>query len=171
LKGQNKAVFLDRDGVINEVMTGRVDHVNRPQDFYLLEKVPEAIAKLRGLGYKIFVVTNQGGVGLGYIQEKTLKKIHEKMQNDLIAGHPGAIIDDILYCPHKPFEGCSCRKPQAGMILELAKKHQVDLSRSWMVGDRQVDLEAGKRAGCRSVLVSSEYTLWDFACSLDSKEE
>lgn len=103
MKEQNKAVFLDRDGVINEVKTDRVDHVNRPQDFYLLEKVPEAIAKLRGLGYKIFVVTNQGGVGLGYIQEKTLKKIHEKMQEDLIAGHPEAIIDDILYCPHKPF--------------------------------------------------------------------
>lgn len=171
MKERAKAVFLDRDGVINEVKTDRVNLVNRPQDFHLLKGVPEAIAKLRSHGYKIFVVTNQGGVGLGYINEKTLEKIHEKMQKDLIAKHPRAIIDDILYCPHKPFEGCSCRKPRAGMILKLAKKYQVDLSRSWMIGDRQTDLEAGQRAGCRSVLVSGKYTLWDFACSLDKKEE
>ncbi|MBA4602613.1 D-glycero-alpha-D-manno-heptose-1,7-bisphosphate 7-phosphatase [Thermoactinomyces mirandus] len=161
-----KAVFLDRDGVINEVKTDRVNLVNRPEDFHLLAGVPEAIAKLRQLGFKIFVVTNQGGVGLGYITEKTLAKIHQKMRRDLIAQHPEAIIDDILYCPHKPVAGCACRKPRAGMILKLAQKYHVDLSQSWMIGDRTTDLEAGNRAGCQSILISKDYTLIDFANDL-----
>lgn len=161
-----RAVFLDRDGVINEVKTERVNLVNRPEDFHLLAGVPEAIAKLRQLGFRVFVVTNQGGVGLGYITEGMLMKIHQKMRRDLTAQHPEAIIDDIIYCPHKPMEGCSCRKPRPGMILKMAQKHQVDLSQSWMIGDRKTDLEAGNRAGCQSILISEKYTLFDFANDL-----
>lgn len=163
----NKAIFLDRDGVINEVKTRRVKFVNRPEDFHLLAGVPEAIAKLRQLGFKIFVVTNQGGVGLGYMKEKTLQQIHVKMQQDLIVQHPEAIIDDIAYCPHKPKEGCACRKPEPGMILELANRHDIDLSKSWMIGDMEVDIEAGKKAGCRTMLISNEHSLLDFASKLN----
>ncbi len=164
-----KAIFLDRDGVINEVKTDRVNLVNRPEDFHLLAGVPEAIAMLRQLGFNIFIVTNQGGVGLGYITEKMLLKIHQKMKRDLIIQHPEAIIDDILYCPHKPMEGCACRKPRAGMILKLAQKYHVDLSQSWMIGDRSTDLEAGNSAGCRSILISKDYTLFDFANDLSAE--
>ncbi|MGA8942487.1 MAG: HAD family hydrolase [Thermoactinomyces sp.] len=164
-----KAIFLDRDGVINEVKTRRVNLVNRPEDFHLLAGVPEAIAGLRRLGFKIFVVTNQGGVGLGYMTERMLLKIHQKMRHDLISKHPEAIIDDILYCPHKPGQGCFCRKPQPGMILKLARKYDVNLLQSWMAGDRQTDLEAGNRAGCRSILISRDYTLFDFANDLSAE--
>lgn len=103
----NKSVFLDRDGVINEVQTDRVKFVNRPEDVHLLPGVPEAIAKLRQLGFKIFVVTNQGGVGLGYMTEKTLHKIHEKMQQDLIAADPVMWPDIFLHFFLKRIAICS----------------------------------------------------------------
>src|SRR5699024_4586697 len=148
-----KAVFLDRDGVINEVLSHRVKFVNKPNDFYLLDGVGEAIRKLNELNYKVFVVTNQGGVGLGFMKETDLHKIHKKMKNDL--AQDGAKIDDIAYCPHDPKAGCSCRKPKSEMLLQLAKKHEVDLSNSYMVGDRKPDIEAGCKAGITTVLVGT----------------
>jgi len=149
----NQAVFLDRDGVINEVLTHRVKFVNKPEDFYLLDGVGEAIHKLNKNGYKVFVVTNQGGIGLGYMKEKMLKKVHQKMKSDLRAFN--ALIDDIAYCPHKPYEGCACRKPKPKMIIDLADKHGIQLSGSYMVGDRKPDIEAGKDAGVKTVLVGN----------------
>lgn len=86
-----------------------------------------------------------------------------------MAEHPDAIIDDIVYCPHKPMEGCSCRKPRPGMILKLAQRYHVNLSQSWMIGDRTTDLEAGNRAGCQSILISKEYTLVNFANDLSAE--
>lgn len=149
----NKAIFLDRDGVINEVLSKRVKFVNRPEDFHLLDGVGEAIHILNQLDYKVFVVTNQGGVGLGYMKESTLLKVHEKMLEDLATYD--AKIDDILFCPHRPDEGCVCRKPEPEMLFQLAKKHDVDLSKSYMVGDRQPDIEAGNKAGVKTVLVGN----------------
>lgn len=149
----NKAVFLDRDGVINEVLSKRVKFVNRPEDFYLLDGVGEAIKKINDLDYKVFVVTNQGGVGLGYMDENSLQRIHDKMVNDL--AKYGAKINDIAYCPHKPKEGCRCRKPEPEMLLQLAKKYDILLSESFMVGDRKQDIEAGLKAGTYTVLVGS----------------
>lgn len=153
MKSVEKAVFLDRDGVINEVLSKRVKFVNRPEDFYLLDGVGEAIKKINDLNYKVFVVTNQGGVGLGYMAEKSLQRIHEKMKSDL--AKYGAKIHDIAYCPHKPKEGCRCRKPEPEMLLQLAKKYNVDLTKSYMVGDRKQDIEAGFKAGTFTVLVGS----------------
>lgn len=150
----NKAVFLDRDGVINEVLTKRVKFVNKPERFYLLEGVGEAVARLNEAGYKIFVVTNQGGVGLGYMEEKMLHRVHEKMVSDL--AEFGATVDDISYCPHKPHEGCACRKPEPGMIIDLAQKHDIDMEKSYMVGDRDVDIMAGKSAGLTAILIGDE---------------
>ena len=147
----DKAVFLDRDGVINEVLSHRVKFVNKPKDFYLLNGVGEAIKKLNNLNYKVFVVTNQGGIGLGHMKETALEDIHVKMQQDLSLFD--AKIDDIAYCPHKPNEGCICRKPKPEMILNLAKKHKIDLAKSYMIGDRAPDIEAGKEAGVKTVLV------------------
>jgi len=146
-----RAVFLDRDGVINEVLSARVKFVNTPEQFYLLRGVGEAIKQLNDLGWKVFVVTNQGGIGLGYMTRTELEAIHQKMSQDLATY--GAEIDDIAYCAHRPKAGCPCRKPKPNMILDLAKKHHIELKESYMVGDRAPDIEAGKRAGVTTVLV------------------
>ncbi|OZU89558.1 D-glycero-beta-D-manno-heptose-1,7-bisphosphate 7-phosphatase [Virgibacillus indicus] len=147
----NTGIFLDRDGVINEVLSDRVKFVNGPDDLYLLEGVGEAIKLFNDQDYKVFVVTNQGGVGLGFMEETALQEVHIKMGADL--AEFGAIIDDIAYCPHKPKAGCACRKPQPQMILELAEKHDIDISKSYMIGDREPDIEAGKGAGVKTILV------------------
>ncbi|PAV31597.1 D-glycero-beta-D-manno-heptose-1,7-bisphosphate 7-phosphatase [Virgibacillus profundi] len=146
-----EAVFLDRDGVINEVLSHRVKFVNKPEDFYLLDRVGQAIKIFNEEGFKVFVVTNQGGIGLGFMKESALHAVHKKMEADLAAF--GANIDDIAYCPHKPKAACACRKPKPQMILNLAKKHDVDVANSYMVGDRAPDIEAGREAGTQTVLV------------------
>ncbi|MEK3934388.1 HAD family hydrolase [Sporosarcina sp. FSL W7-1349] len=154
-----KAVFLDRDGVINEVLTDRVKFVNRPRDFYFLPGVPEAIRRLNAVFDYVFVVTNQGGVGLGFMKEVQLKAIHEHMIAEL--RKEGAIIHDVAYCPHKPKAGCACRKPNSQLIEELAKKYEVDLSASYMVGDTDTDIIAGKKAGTKGVFLGSADPLAD----------
>ena len=153
---KKQAVFLDRDGVINEVLTKRVKFVNKPSDLYLLDGVAESIKMLNESGFLVFVVTNQGGIGLGYMTEEMLKTIHTDLQNKL--AKQGAKIDDISYCSHKPNSDCPCRKPKAFMLQKLAATHNVDLSRSIMVGDREPDILAGKEAGCQTVLVHSRST-------------
>jgi len=145
------AIFLDRDGVINEVLTKRVKFVNKPQDFYLLDGVGQAIHMLNQAGYPVFVVTNQGGVGLGYMTEKDLQAVHQKMEDDLTK--EDAFITEIAYCPHKPHAGCHCRKPKAGMLLTLAEEHHIDMQNSFMVGDRKPDIEAGNAAGTITVRI------------------
>ncbi|WP_054709513.1 HAD family hydrolase [Bacillus sp. JCM 19041] len=149
----NQAVFLDRDGVINEVLTKRVKFVNKPSDFYLLDGVGEAIRLINDAGFFVFIVTNQGGVGLGYMKESMLSSIHKKMVKEFAS--LGAKIDGVAYCPHKPHEGCPCRKPEAQMIHELAEKHDISLHTSIMVGDREPDIQAGQKAGCQTVLVNA----------------
>ncbi|GAA0493821.1 D-glycero-beta-D-manno-heptose 1,7-bisphosphate 7-phosphatase [Salinibacillus aidingensis] len=144
-------MFLDRDGVINEVLSERVKFVNQPEDFYLLEGAGEAIRILNEKGYKVFVVTNQGGIGLGYMEEENLHAIHEKMREDLAAYE--ARVEEIAYCPHKPHDQCACRKPKPKMIEDLAEAYDIDLSRSYMVGDRKPDIEAGQAAGTKTVYV------------------
>ncbi|MGG3916189.1 D-glycero-alpha-D-manno-heptose-1,7-bisphosphate 7-phosphatase [Rossellomorea vietnamensis] len=148
----NKAVFLDRDGVINEVKTKRVGFVNRPDQFYFLEGVPEAIKALSESGFLLFVVTNQGGVGLGYLSHDDLDSIHDYMVNEI--KQAGGFIQEVSCCTHKPHAGCSCRKPEPGMLLELAEKYGIDLAGSFMIGDRDVDIEAGNKAGCTTILLN-----------------
>lgn len=154
-----KAIFLDRDGVLNEVLSDRVKFVNRPEELYLLEGAAEAVAELSKAGYEIFVVTNQGGVGLGFLKEQRLHEIHDRM-NEMIKEH-GGHIREVAYCPHKPKAGCECRKPNAGMLLDLAGRHNIDLPGSVMVGDHERDIEAGKKAGCKTVFIGSEETSAD----------
>ncbi|TCN28041.1 D-glycero-alpha-D-manno-heptose-1,7-bisphosphate 7-phosphatase [Mesobacillus foraminis] len=149
-----QAIFLDRDGVLNEVLTKRVKFVNKPKDLYLLEGAAEAVAELSKAGYDIFVVTNQGGVGLGFLKEKDLVKIHDYLAQ-LVKEHGGEI-REVAYCPHKPKAGCDCRKPNAGMLLDLADRHDIDLKRSVMVGDHERDIEAGQKAGCKTVFIGDE---------------
>jgi D-glycero-D-manno-heptose 1,7-bisphosphate phosphatase len=155
-----KAIFLDRDGVINEVLTNRVKFVNKPHELYFLPGVPEAIRKLNQVFPYIFVVTNQGGIGLGYMKEKQLHKIHDHMIAEL--KKEGAIIHDVAYCPHKPKAGCQCRKPNAQMLLDLSRKYgDIDLEHSYMVGDTDTDIQAGKKAGTRTVFLGQSDPLAD----------
>jgi len=154
-----KAVFLDRDGVINEVLTDRVKFVNEPHELYFLPGAPEGIKKLNAYFDFIFVVTNQGGVGLGFMKESQLHAIHDHMIAEL--KKEGAIIHDVAFCPHKPKAGCACRKPNSRLILNLAKKYNIDLSNSYMVGDTDTDIIAGKKAGTKGVFLGESDPLAD----------
>lgn len=154
-----KAVFLDRDGVINEVLTDRVKFVNKPHELYFLPGVPEAIKKLNTFFDFVFVVTNQGGVGLGFMKEAQLNKIHDHMVVEL--KKEGATIHDVAYCPHKPKAGCACRKPNSKLIVDLSKKFNIELSQSYMVGDTDTDIIAGKKAGTKGVFLGKSDPLAD----------
>lgn len=152
------AIFLDRDGVLNEVLSKRVKFVNAPEDVYLLPGAAQAVKMLNDLGFKVFIVTNQGGIGLGYMSERDLTKVHARLL-DLLFEEAGAHIDDIAYCPDKPRSKSVCRKPAPGMILQLAKKHRVNLEKSFMIGDRMIDIEAGRAAGTRTILITPPRTV------------
>lgn len=154
-----KAVFLDRDGVINEVLSDRVKFVNKPHELYFLPGVPEAIKKLNTFFDFVFVVTNQGGVGLGFMKEAQLNKIHEHMVAEL--KKEGATIHDVAYCPHKPKAGCACRKPNSKLIVDLGEKYDIELSQSYMVGDTDTDIIAGKKAGTKGVFLGKSDPLAD----------
>ncbi|WP_053366774.1 D-glycero-alpha-D-manno-heptose-1,7-bisphosphate 7-phosphatase [Bacillus sp. FJAT-27245] len=151
-----KAVFLDRDGVLNEVLTKRVKFVNHPRQIFLLEGAADAVAELTRAGYPVFIVTNQGGIGLGFMTEEKLEKVHTRLISML--EKKGGKVLDIAYCPHKPNAGCSCRKPEPGMLTDLAEKHGINLFESVMVGDHERDIEAGKAAGCKTVFIGTGKT-------------
>jgi D-glycero-D-manno-heptose 1,7-bisphosphate phosphatase len=136
----HKAIFLDRDGVINK----NNHYVNCIDDFEILPRVREALKLFKQAGYKIFVVTNQGGIEKGFLTEEDLQEIHYHMKQQLPE------IDDIQYCPNY---NSFYRKPFPGMIYELALDHEIILSESWMIGDLFTDIQAGLRAGCKTGMV------------------
>ena len=146
---KSRVVFLDRDGTIAR----DVHYCRRVEDLEILPTIPEGIRLLNERGFKVIVVTNQSGVARGYFTEETLAQIHEKMRDEL-AQH-GAWVDAIYYCPHHPDEGCDCRKPKPGLIHRAAKEHNIELSQSFFIGDQLQDVEAGRSASCRTVLISS----------------
>lgn len=148
----NRAVFLDRDGVINEatVREGRPYPPANLEQFKLLPGVPEAIKSLRGAGFKIIVVTNQPDVATGVQGREVVEAMHDKLR-DL------GLCDDIKVCYHTGPDGCECRKPKPGMLFEAAREWQIDLSNSFMVGDRWRDVAAGKAAGCFTYFIDYEY--------------
>ena len=157
-----RAVFLDRDGVINEVLTKRVKFVNNPKQLYFLPGVEEAIKRLNEHFDYVFVVTNQGGIGLGYMKEKQLHKIHDYMVAEL--KKKGATVHEVAFCPHKPKAGCECRKPNSKMIVDLGEKYNIVLEQSYMVGDTDTDIQAGKKAGTRTVFIGKSDPLADAVC-------
>lgn len=143
-----KAVFLDRDGVINQT----VFRMGKPRAPYSLEElalfpgVEEAIAQLKAAGFVTIIVTNQPDVRRGWVEMSQVEVVNDKIQERLQ-------VDEIKCCFHVEADHCSCRKPQPGMILEAQKKWNIDLSQSFMLGDRYSDIEAGKRAHCRTILI------------------
>jgi len=145
----NRAVFLDRDGT----MAADVLYCNCPEDFELFPTTAKAIKLLSEHSYKIIVVTNQSGIARGYFTEETLGRIHQKMLSQL--SEEGTQIDGIYYCPHHPDDNCECRKPKPKMVLQAADEHDIDLKRSFVVGDKPQDIQLGRNVGSRTILIPS----------------
>jgi D-glycero-D-manno-heptose 1,7-bisphosphate phosphatase len=143
-----RAVFLDRDGVICE---NRPDHVKNWDEFQFLPGAKNSLAALSRLGLAVVVVTNQAVIGRGIVPASTVDDIHRRMMAEVATF--GGRIDRVVYCPHRPEENCGCRKPKAGMLLQVANEMGIDLSRSYMIGDAASDLLAGQLAGCRTFMV------------------
>jgi D-glycero-D-manno-heptose 1,7-bisphosphate phosphatase len=146
-----RAAFLDRDGTICEEM-GYVNHVDRLQIFPF---AAAAIRQLNDARVPVIVVTNQSGVARDIFPESLVHQVHKKMIAELAAG--GARVDAIYFCPHKTEDACECRKPNPGLLERAAREHALDLSASWVVGDRYADLEMGHAAGARGILVMTGY--------------
>lgn len=165
LKNKQKAIFLDRDGVINKY----VGFLTDIKDFVLEEGVIEAIRQINESEYLAIIVTNQPVIARGEVTFKQLQEIHNKMET--LLGNAGVYIDAIYFCPHHPHKGyqgevtelkidCECRKPKPGMLLRAAEEYNIDLSESWMIGDSENDVLAGKNAGCKTMYIgdSNEFS-------------
>lgn len=164
LNQKQRAIFLDRDGTINRY----VGFLRNMEEMQLIDGVSEAVRKINNSGFLAIVITNQPVIARGEVSFEELNEIHNKLET--LLGNDGAYIDDIFYCPHHPdkgFEGerpelkfeCECRKPKAGLFLQAAEKYNIDLTNSWMIGDTLTDMEAGKNAGCNTILcgLNTEY--------------
>jgi D,D-heptose 1,7-bisphosphate phosphatase len=165
------AIFLDRDGVVNVER----DHILKPDDLELLPGVAEAVRKINRSEYLAVLVTNQPAVAKGWLTEDELRRIHGKLET--LLGIEGAYLDRLYYCPHHPEKGfkgenpeykipCNCRKPAPGMLLTARDEMNIDLAQSWMIGDRTIDIAAGARAGCRTILVETGYGGRDGRCDV-----
>ena len=143
-----KLVILDRDGTINH---DSEDHVKSIAEFRPIKGSLEAIARLTQADYRVVVATNQSGIARGLLDTRTLFAIHDTLQRAL--GQVGGRVDAFFFCPHKAEDRCPCRKPQPGMLLEVARRFNISLADTYMVGDAQRDLEAAAAAGARPVLV------------------
>lgn len=158
-----RAVFLDRDGVINELRyvgdEGRIETPMHPSQLRLVPGVAEGLNALRQAGYALILVSNQPGMAKGQFDSRMFERIRRRAAG--LLKQRGARLDGEYYCFHHPAalraayrKRCRCRKPQPGLILQAAREHHVDVARSFMVGDGLVDVEAGRRAGCRTILVA-----------------
>ena len=156
--GMRRAVFIDRDGTISE----EVGYINHPSRFRVFPYAAAAIKHLNDAGWLAIVVTNQAGVARGYFSEDMIQTVHAGMTEELENG--GARLDAVYYCAHHPSVGeppyrfdCDCRKPKPGLISRAARDFSIDLTRSWMVGDRYSDVELARNAGVKSMFVLSGY--------------
>lgn len=149
---KRQAVFLDRDGTINwnEVRDGKPFAPTRLEDFRWLPGAPEAIARFKAAGHLVIVVTNQPDLTTGKNSPAVIEAMHRRLTDELG-------VDDIFTCPHTEDQGCDCRKPKPGLLLQAARKWNIDLTRSVMVGDRWRDVDAGKAAGCATVHIDHGY--------------
>ena len=147
-KKKQPAIFLDRDGTLVE----EVNFLHRVEDLRFFDFTDEAVTLLKENGFLIVVVTNQSGIGRNIYDEAAMHGIHEKIQSDLTAN-----LDAFYFCPHLPEEGCACRKPGVGMIKKALEEFDIDPDRSWMIGDKALDIMAGKNAGIKTALVLTGY--------------
>ncbi|WFB36546.1 HAD family hydrolase [Kiritimatiellota bacterium B12222] len=150
---QISGIFMDRDGLINVPPPPEDRYVLHPDTFTLMPGIAASIRLLNQRHIPVAVVTNQKGVAIGRMTESTLIEIHERMRALLAA--EGAEIQNIQYCPHQESDKCTCRKPLAGMLLKASTALNIDPQNAWMIGDQPRDLQAGRTAGCKTLLVGS----------------
>jgi histidinol-phosphate phosphatase family protein len=148
----SKAVFIDRDGTINV----NVNYLDDPDNFQMYPTVAKGIKHLQKQGFKIIIITNQSGIARGFFSQEILQKIHEKMLHQL--SKEGATVDAIYYCPHHPKDNCECRKPRVGLFEKAAEEFNIDMRQSFMIGDRMLDIEAGYKSGCKTILVPENHS-------------
>ena len=158
MKVDQVGLFFDRDGTLNT----ELDYLSRPEELQLIPNAARAIREANEFGVKVFIFTNQSGIARGLFTETDLADIHRRLL--AMFAHEGARVDAIYFCPHHPEYGmapyrksCSCRKPKPGMLKMASKDHGIKLSRSFVIGDRSIDMEAGRAAGCRTALVLTGY--------------
>lgn len=147
IKMKNRAIFIDRDGTINL----DVHYLDDPDKFEMYPGVGEGVKKLKDSGFKVIVITNQSGIARGYFTEKQLSDIHERMKKEF--QEFDVMLDGIYYCPHHPDDNCNCRKPNTGLFEKAIREHNIDVKKSYMLGDKILDVGAGKKIGARTVLV------------------
>ena len=148
----SKAVFLDRDGVINQaiIKKGKPYPPNSLSELKIISGVQEALQNLKAAGFLLIIITNQPDVARGITNKSTVEKINNNLKQNLL-------LDDIFICYHDDQDKCNCRKPLPGLILQAANKYDIDLNTSFMVGDRWRDVKAGQKAGCKTIWVSAGY--------------
>ena len=151
-----KVVFLDRDGVIN---FERKDYVKTPDEFQIIPDVAFWLKFLVDKGFKLIVVTNQSMIGRGLSTHENLHLIHQKMQK--IFSENGFQIDGIYYCPHKPEDSCSCRKPEIGLYKNAIDEFYINIKNSWVIGNDVTDVLAGERIGCKTIKIQTNSSLKD----------
>ncbi len=144
------AIFLDRDGTINR----EIGYLSEPEKFELLPNALAGLKKMQDFGYRLVIVTNQGGIGLGYFTKEDFYRVNKKMLTEV--SQAGINIDKIYFCPHGKAENCPCRKPEIGLILRAKRELNLDLSHSFFIGDSEIDIQTGARAGMKTLLISSE---------------
>lgn len=149
---QNRAVFLDRDGVVNKVILkdGKPYSPKKFDEFVFNDGIKEVVHKMKELGYRVFVVSNQPDIARGEISQDILDLMTQKMRF-------GLPVDNVYICPHDDHHDCLCRKPKPGMLIQAAEDWKIDLSSSFMIGDTWKDMEAGKAAGCKTILLEAPY--------------
>ena len=143
-----KTIFLDRDGTLIE----EVDFLSRVEDLKLFPFTRRAVDLLKSNGFRLIVITNQSGIGRGLFDEEAMHSIHRQIQREL-----NNVIDAFYFCPHLPEAGCVCRKPRSGMIDAALRDFEIDMQNSWMVGDKNLDVEIGRKMNLRSALVLTGY--------------
>jgi D-glycero-D-manno-heptose 1,7-bisphosphate phosphatase len=138
-----KAIFFDRDNTL----IYDSGYIHKPEDVVVLESVPEALLLAKSKGFLLIVVSNQSGIGRGYFSENEFHKVNRRIDEILLSY--GVKIDAYYFCPHRPDEGCRCRKPEPGMVERASRDFNIDLRRSYVIGDKDIDVELARKAGCR----------------------
>ncbi|MFC1712118.1 D-glycero-beta-D-manno-heptose 1,7-bisphosphate 7-phosphatase [Candidatus Poribacteria bacterium] len=146
-----KVIFLDRDGVINENRDN--DYIKEWDEFKFLPKAKEAIRTLTDASWGIIIITNQAGVGKGIMSDQAVRDINARMIEEIEAY--GGKIKTVYYCPHRPEEDCECRKPKPGMLFNAAREFNIEFSESYLIGDNITDIKCGSQVGCTTILVKT----------------
>lgn len=160
-----RAIFLDRDGVINY---NRDDYVKNIDEFVFLPKIFTAIKQFNQMGFTVFIITNQSAVNRGIITRMQLDDIHDFMLDELEKNE--CMIEKIYTCPHRPDENCTCRKPKPGMLMKAINEYDIDVSNSWLIGDKMSDIQAANQMSLNSILVDKNTDLYDAIDIIKSKQ-